>query len=117
MASEFGDKVKFSIFGQSHVRLRLKESDRIKSACEMINALGAQAEERPDALIVRGSNFNKLTGGFVNGYNDHRIVMAAAIAAVNCNNEVVISDCEAVSKSYINFFEDYKRLGGIVSGV
>ncbi|MBR1602095.1 MAG: 3-phosphoshikimate 1-carboxyvinyltransferase [Synergistaceae bacterium] len=98
-------------------RLRLKESDRIKSACEMINALGGQAEERPDALIVRGSNFNKLTGGFVNGCNDHRIVMAAAIAAVNCNNEVVISDCEAVSKSYVNFFEDYKRLGGILSVV
>ena len=98
-------------------RLRLKESDRIRSACEMINSLGGQAEERPDALIVRGSNFNKLSGGFVNGCNDHRIVMAAAIAAVNCNNEVVISDCGAVSKSYINFFEDYKRLGGIVSGV
>ena len=98
-------------------RLRLKESDRIKSACDMINALGGQAEEQPDALIVRGSNFNKLTGGFVNGCNDHRIVMAAAIAAVNCNNEVVISDCGAVSKSYINFFDDYKRLGGAVSVV
>ncbi|MBR1418582.1 MAG: hypothetical protein IJ576_06430, partial [Synergistaceae bacterium] len=69
------------------------------------------------ALIVRGSNFNKLPGGFVNGCNDQRIVMAAAIAAVNCNNEVVISDCEAVSKSYVNFFEDYKRLGGILSVV
>ena len=96
-------------------RLRLKESDRIKSTCEMINALGGEAEERPDALIVRGSNFNKLSGGFVNGCNDHRIVMAAAIAAVNCEHEVIISDCGAVSKSYINFFEDYKRLGGRLS--
>nr|MBQ6739671.1 hypothetical protein [Synergistaceae bacterium] len=91
-------------------RLRLKESDRIKSACEMINSLGAEACELDDKLIVKGSNFRNLRGGFVNGFNDHRIVMSAAIAAVRCENEVIISDCDAVNKSYPKFFEDYNNL-------
>ena len=105
-------------------RLRLKESDRIKSACEMINSLGGEkslqlcekslqlceAIELDDKLIVKGSNFRNLRGGFVNGFNDHRIVMSAAIAAVRCENEVIISDCDAVNKSYPKFFEDYNNL-------
>ena len=92
-------------------RLRLKESDRIKSACEMINSLQiCEARELDDKLIVKGSNFRNLRGGFVNGFNDHRIVMSAAIAAVRCENEVIISDCDAVNKSYPKFFEDYNNL-------
>ena len=91
-------------------RLRLKESDRIKSTCEMINSLGGQAQELEDKLIVKGSNFRNLRGGVVNGFNDHRIVMSAAIAAVKCDNKVIISDFEAVNKSYPKFFEDYNNL-------
>ncbi len=90
-------------------RLRLKESDRLATVCAMLKALGGRAEEGPDTLTVTGGT---LTGGTVNGANDHRIVMAAAIAATACTEPVTILGAEAVSKSYPDFFEVYKQLGG-----
>lgn len=106
-------------------RLRLKESDRIKAAAEMINSLGGRAnskssciaEELPDGLIIHGEKFLDnlnldLNLKRVDGFNDHRIVMAAAIAASRCSSEVIISGAEAVKKSYVNFFEDYNKLKG-----
>ncbi|MBE6701370.1 MAG: 3-phosphoshikimate 1-carboxyvinyltransferase [Ruminococcaceae bacterium] len=90
-------------------RLRIKESDRIVTTAAMINALGGKARELEDGLIVEGCS---LTGGNVDGAGDHRIVMAAAIAALFCKNEVIINGAEAVNKSYPGFFEDYKKLGG-----
>ena len=46
--------------------------------------------------------------------NDHRIVMMAAIAAMVSDDVVIINNADAVNKSYRTFFEDYKKLGGIV---
>jgi len=90
-------------------RLRIKESDRITSVCNMLRALGADCEEKPEGLIVRGG---KLRGGTVDGENDHRIVMSAAVAAIACSVPVTIIGAEAAAKSYPAFFEDYKKLGG-----
>ncbi len=93
----------------SAARLRIKESDRLTTVANMVKALGGHAEELPDGLLVRGGG---LRGGRVDGANDHRIVMAAAVAAAICEEEVVIEGAEAVNKSYPAFFEDYNRLGG-----
>ena len=82
-------------------RLRLKESDRLATVTKMLTALGGQVEEGPDWLAIP------------DGANDHRIVMAAAIAATRCTGPVTIMGAEAVNKSYPNFWEEYKRLGGI----
>jgi 3-phosphoshikimate 1-carboxyvinyltransferase len=90
-------------------RLRIKESDRLVTVHEMLSALGGQAEEGPDSLTVRGG---PLSGGTVNGANDHRIVMAAAIAASACKGPVTILGAQAVNKSYPSFWEDYQQLGG-----
>lgn len=90
-------------------RLRLKESDRLKAAAEMIEALGGRARQLPDGLVVRGG---ALSGGTVNSSHDHRIAMAAAVAALRCRNPVTILDAGAVAKSYPAFFEDYNRIGG-----
>ena len=92
-------------------RLRLKESDRLATVTKMLTALGGQVEEGPDWLAIPGTRF--LKGGTVDGANDHRIVMAAAIAATRCTGPVTIMGAEAVNKSYPNFWEEYKRLGGI----
>lgn len=92
-------------------RLRIKESDRLRSAAALLTALGGSAEEGSDYLIVHGG---PLAGGQVSGANDHRIVMAAAIAATACNSPVTILGAEAVNKSYPTFWEDYQQLGGIV---
>ncbi|MCI2056297.1 MAG: 3-phosphoshikimate 1-carboxyvinyltransferase [Oscillibacter sp.] len=92
-------------------RLRLKESDRLKTTAAMLTALGGNVEERPDELLIHGGT--PLVGGTVDGANDHRIVMAAAIAAVRCAGSVTILGAEAVNKSYPSFFDDYCALGGI----
>ena len=93
-------------------RLRIKESDRLATVCALLTALGSAAEEHPDALTVYGGT--SLAGGTVDGANDHRIVMAAAIAATACTAPVTILGAEAVSKSYPTFWEDYKKLGGVI---
>lgn len=95
-------------------RLRLKESDRLTATTGLVNALGGSARELPDGLIVRGG---PLLGGTVDSCHDHRIAMAAAVAAVHCTGSVTIRDAGAVNKSYPAFFEDYARLGGIVDVV
>ncbi|MDR1802000.1 MAG: 3-phosphoshikimate 1-carboxyvinyltransferase [Treponema sp.] len=91
-------------------RLRIKESDRIKSTFDLLSGLGADVRITEDGLAIRGKE--KLSGGAVDGSGDHRIVMAAATAACACENPVVIRGCEAVNKSYPSFFEDYRAMGG-----
>ena len=92
-------------------RLRIKESDRLATVTEVLNALGAQVEEYEDYLVIHGKE--KLAGGVtVSGHNDHRIAMMAAIAAIRCEAPVTITGAECVKKSYPRFWEDYRRLGG-----
>ena len=90
-------------------RLRLKESDRVASVISMLETLGGKAAATEDTLTVYGTG---LTGGVVNACNDHRIAMAAAIAATVCTEDVTILGAECVNKSYPKFFEEYSRLGG-----
>lgn len=94
-------------------RLRLKESDRLETTVRLIRDLGGEAEERPDGMVIRGKPL--LSGGEVDGCNDHRIVMAASIASTNCTKPVTINGAEAVNKSYPGFFRDFKGLGGKIN--
>ena len=89
-------------------RLRLKESDRIRTVCAMLQNLGADAEETADGLLIRGGK--PLTGGTVDSANDHRIAMAAAVASVLCQGDVTVTGAEAVNKSYPGFWEDFEKL-------
>ncbi|MEE1065550.1 MAG: 3-phosphoshikimate 1-carboxyvinyltransferase, partial [Acutalibacteraceae bacterium] len=91
-------------------RLRLKESDRIRSTAEMVNSLGGDAHETDDGIIIKGKK--DLSGGTVDSFNDHRIVMSAAVASQKCEGYVIINDAQAVNKSYPEFFEDFNSLGG-----
>lgn len=91
-------------------RLRLKESDRIESVLAMIRALGGTIENPGDDLIVTGTG--TLAGGTVHSAGDHRIAMAAAIAATVCTGPVTILDAHVASKSYPDFFAHYESLGG-----
>lgn len=90
-------------------RLRLKESDRIETVCNMINSLGGNAECVGEDIVIKGG---KLSGGEVDACNDHRIAMAAAIAATVSTGKVIIKGAQCVSKSYPDFFKEYERLGG-----
>ena len=95
-------------------RLRMKESDRLASVTAALSVLGADVKEGPDFLEIQGKE--QLAGGVkVDSFNDHRIAMMAAIAAARCINPVTINGAECVAKSYPNFWEEYKRLGGSFS--
>lgn len=95
-------------------RLRYKESDRIQTTAEMIRSLGGDVMERPAGLVIRGG---EPAGGVVDSFADHRIAMAAAIAAARCTAPVTILDAGAVDKSYPAFFDHYRELGGGVDGI
>lgn len=100
-------------------RLRIKESDRLASVTATLNGMGAQVEEFPDSLTIRGRD--SLAGGVtVDCCNDHRIAMMAAVAATRCRAPVTLLGAQCVKKSYPNFWEDYRMLGGdldvLVSG-
>jgi len=88
--------------------LRVKESDRIKSTVENLRAIGAEVEELPDGMVVRGKS--KLKGGKVSSHGDHRIAMTFTIASLITENPVEIDDTECVSTSYPGFFDDLKSL-------
>lgn len=90
-------------------RLRLKESDRVASICDMLNNLGAYATATENTLTVNPGQYRGCT---IDAANDHRIAMAAAIAATIATGPVTILGAECVSKSYPNFWNEYKRLGG-----
>ncbi len=94
-------------------RLRIKESDRIDSTLSLIKNLGGNAKADEDSLTIFGTG--KLRGGKCDSFNDHRIVMAAAVASSICENEVIISGAEAINKSYPHFFEDFKQNGGTIN--
>lgn len=100
--------------GVTHIvnasRLRLKESDRIATTEALLTKVGAAVSETDDGLVIWGEN--DLIGGRVEGANDHRIVMSAAILSCLCALPVDIVDAEAVNKSYPHFFEDFNSLGG-----
>ena len=90
-------------------RLRLKESDRVASVIALLENLSGKATATEDTLTVSPAT---LTGGTVDSCNDHRIAMAAAIAATVCTAPVTILGAEAVKKSYPQFWAEYRRLGG-----
>ena len=97
-------------------RLRLKESDRLRTVAEALHALGHAAAVTEDGLAIYGGNPSPCHEPVrtVDGANDHRIVMAAAVAAAHADRPVRILGAEAVEKSYPGFFRDFEQVGGIV---
>ena len=91
-------------------RLRLKESDRLSSTEALLRSLGADIRQTDDGLLIRGKP--ALSGGTANSANDHRIVMAAAVAAQKSLSPVVIEDAQAIDKSFPTFFHLYNAHGG-----
>ena len=90
-------------------RLRLKESDRVAAIIQMLQSFGIKASADSDSLDVFPGSF---CGGKVDSQNDHRIAMAAAIAATIANAPVTITNAQCVKKSYPSFWEDFQHLGG-----
>lgn len=93
-------------------RLRIKECDRLAAVTSELNKLGAKITEKEDGLIIQG--VKELKGGVeVWSHKDHRIAMTIAIASTVCTEPVILKDYECVSKSYPQFWEDFKNVGGV----
>ena len=97
-------------------RLRLKESDRIEAVRATLSAIGGDVESDEDMLVIYGGSTSRkhsvLNGGTVDSWGDHRIAMALAIAALFTRDGIVLNQAEAVQKSYPDFFQVFKQLGG-----
>lgn len=94
-------------------RLRIKESDRLEAISSCLNALGGKVTAGADFLEIQG--VSSLSGGTVDCFNDHRIAMAMAVAAVKCTSPLTLTGAQCVEKSYPDFFDVYRTLGGDVS--
>lgn len=91
-------------------RLRIKECDRLAAMVDCLNKIGGKVTSGEDHLEIEG--VGTLLGGEVSAYNDHRIAMSMAIAATMCEKPLIIRGAECVRKSFPNFFEVYRSLGG-----
>ncbi|MBQ3064797.1 MAG: 3-phosphoshikimate 1-carboxyvinyltransferase [Clostridia bacterium] len=99
--------------GVSHIsgceRLRIKESDRLSATVSLLTQLGASVSADDSSITVNGTGC--LSGGICEGYNDHRMVMSAALAAQLTEKAITVTDKEAIGKSYPHFFDDIAYLG------
>jgi 3-phosphoshikimate 1-carboxyvinyltransferase len=99
--------------GESYIyglhRLFDKESNRVESIAELLLQFEVPFSMEDDMLCVTG--IAQLERATIESYNDHRIVMAAAIGALRANGAVVINDAEVVNKSYPDFFKHLNSMG------
>ena len=93
--------------------LRVKETDRIAATAEFLRRMGASVEERPDGLVVEGGR--PLRGAEVESHGDHRIAMAAAVAALGAQGETTIHGADAASVSFPGFWNALAELTGEVN--
>jgi 3-phosphoshikimate 1-carboxyvinyltransferase len=90
-------------------RLFDKESNRIESITEMLWRYEVNFSAEEDILYIEGRE--RVPYCYIDGYKDHRIVMAAAVCALRAKGAVTISHADAVNKSYPTFFEDLRSCG------
>ena len=96
-----------SIIKGTH-RLIHKESNRLQAILSAFTKMGLQIENKEDTLFINGSG--TLKGATINSFNDHRIVMCAAIARIIAKGDIILNSINAVNKSYPTFFKDLKKI-------
>jgi 3-phosphoshikimate 1-carboxyvinyltransferase len=87
---------------------RLKECDRLKAITTELKKMGANIEELPDGVIIGQSD---LRGANVHGYDDHRMVMALALAGLAASGETIVDTAESADVTYPGFFIDFLKMG------
>jgi 3-phosphoshikimate 1-carboxyvinyltransferase len=90
---------------------RWKECDRISAVYEGLTHMGAQITEREDGLIIHQDGSWKLRGAAVDGYYDHRMVMAFSVAGLAAEGETKISDAQMVEKSFDTYVPEMQQAG------
>lgn len=95
------------------LRLTHKESNRALTLQDVFGKMGVKIDLDGDEMIVHGNRH--LNGAKVHSHHDHRIAMAAAVAALGATGEVMIEEAEAINKSYPDFYEHLKALGTFIA--
>ena len=93
--------------------LRVKESDRISAIVSNLRAMGAEVEEKPDGLSLKGGQ--QLHGADIVTKNDHRIAMAFGIAALTAGGETRIHDAECADVSFPGFWDAVRTAAALRS--
>lgn len=93
--------------------VRYKETDRLRALATELPKLGVKLKEEKDSLTITGG---KLHGATVHGWDDHRIVMALAVAGMVAG-DTTIDTTESVSISYPEFFKDIRSLGAKIEQI
>jgi 3-phosphoshikimate 1-carboxyvinyltransferase len=93
--------------------VRYKETDRLRALATELPKLGVSLIEEKDSLTITGG---KLHGATVHGWDDHRIVMALAVAGMVAG-DTAIDTTESVSISYPDFFKDVQSLGAKIEQI
>jgi len=88
--------------------LRVKESDRIKAVVENLKNIGVEIEELEDGAIIRGKQ--KIKGGVIDSFNDHRIAMGFSILGLIAEDGITIKNAECVFISYPEFYEHLEKV-------
>ncbi len=88
--------------------LKVKETNRIDTVTENLNAMGADITPTDDGMIIRGTG--RLTGASVQSHFDHRIAMAFTIAALAAEGPTSILNSQCVDISYPGFFDQLSEL-------
>jgi len=88
--------------------LRVKETDRIAFLVAELSKMGANVEELPDGIIIRGGG--KLNGAECSSHGDHRIAMALGVAGAIANGETLIENAGVVDISYPGFWQELEKL-------
>ena len=89
--------------------LRLTFSDRIAAMARGITHMGAEIRCGVDSVTITGG---PLRGAEIDPWGDHRIAMSLAVLALNAEGETTIRNAGCVSKSYPDFWDDLKSIGG-----
>lgn len=82
--------------------LRVKETDRISAMATNLRKLGVTVEECDDGMDVTG--IERLAGGSVDSFGDHRIAMSLAVAALVSTDGITITDTGCIATSFPSFF-------------
>ena len=89
--------------------LKDKESDRIATTTAFLQAMGARILPKEDGCEIMGGE--RLHGAVVDTHGDHRIMMAAATAALVASSDTRIIDSQSYMVSYPGFLRDMHQLG------
>jgi 3-phosphoshikimate 1-carboxyvinyltransferase len=90
--------------------LRVKETDRIAAMATNLRILGVAVEECADGMDIIGAE--RLGGGAVESFGDHRIAMSLSVAALVSQGGITISDVDCVATSFPSFFPLLEQVAG-----